>query len=171
MIIKLLLLLLIFQFACDKQSNPFIGDDPILYLENKRGPTVTFEKQWNVRHILLIPNRIRPDAASEELINEIKNKIENGESFSELASEYSDDPGSKQEGGNLGWAGEGVYDDEFERQKLKFNKDTMRVEYDGKDLELSKRWETSGGSKNFDVHVRVKDKKDVDWIPDRDMKA
>ena len=93
----------------------------LLYLEDKRGPTVLFEKQWNVRHILLIPNRIRPDAASEELINEIKNRIENGESFSELASEYSDDPGSKQEGGNLGWAGEGVYDDEFERQMIKSN--------------------------------------------------
>ena len=93
----------------------------ILYLEDKRGPTVLFEKQWYVRHILLIPNRIRPDAASENLIKEIKNRIESGESFSELASEYSDDPGSKQEGGNLGWAGEGVYDDEFERQMIKSN--------------------------------------------------
>tara|TARA_X000000950_G_scaffold226247_1_gene273049 strand:+ start:4281 stop:5528 length:1248 start_codon:yes stop_codon:yes gene_type:complete len=93
----------------------------ILFLEDKRGPTVMFEKQWDVRHILLIPNRIRPDTASENLINEIKNKIESGESFSELASEYSDDPGSKQEGGNLGWAGEGVYDDEFERQMIKSN--------------------------------------------------
>ena len=93
----------------------------ILYLEDKRGPTVLFEKQWDVRHILLIPNRIRPDAASENLIKEIKNRIESGESFSELASEYSDDPGSKQEGGNLGWAGEGVYDDEFERQMIKSN--------------------------------------------------
>lgn len=93
----------------------------ILYLEDKRGPTVLFEKQWEVRHILLIPNRIRPDAASENLIKEIKNRIESGESFSELASEYSDDPGSKQEGGNLGWAGEGVYDDEFERQMIKSN--------------------------------------------------
>lgn len=93
----------------------------ILYLEDKRGPTVMFEKQWDVRHILLIPNRIRPDAASEKLINKIKNRIESGESFSELASEYSDDPGSKQEGGNLGWAGEGVYDDEFERQMIKSN--------------------------------------------------
>ena len=93
----------------------------ILYLEDKRGPTVMFEKQWDVRHILLIPNRIRPDAASEKLINEIRDRIESGESFSELASEYSDDPGSKQEGGNLGWAGEGVYDDEFERQMIKSN--------------------------------------------------
>lgn len=93
----------------------------MLYLEDKRGPTVKFEKQWDVRHILLIPNRIRPDEASEKLIKEIKNRIESGESFSELASEYSDDPGSKQEGGNLGWAGEGVYDDEFERQMIKAN--------------------------------------------------
>ena len=101
----------------------------ILYLEDKRGPTVLFEKQWNVRHILLIPNRIRPDAASEELINQIKNRIESGEDFGELASEYSDDPGSKQEGGNLGWAGEGVYDDEFERQMIKANQNEITAPF------------------------------------------
>ena len=93
----------------------------LLFLEDKRGPTVTFEKQWEVRHILLIPNRIRPDEASEKLIEEIKERIEAGESFATLASEYSDDPGSKQEGGRLDWAGEGVYDDEFERQIKKSN--------------------------------------------------
>jgi peptidyl-prolyl cis-trans isomerase SurA len=93
----------------------------ILFLEDKRGPTVTFEKQWKLRHILLIPNRIRPDEASEKLIGELKARIENGESFEALASEYSDDPGSKQEGGVLDWAGEGVYDEEFERQMKKSN--------------------------------------------------
>ena len=93
----------------------------LLFLEDKRGPTVTFEKQWDVRHILLIPNRIRPEDASEALITELKKRIQSGDSFADLASEYSDDPGSKQEGGNLGWAGEGVYDDEFERQMIKSN--------------------------------------------------
>lgn len=93
----------------------------LLFLEDKRGPTVTFEKQWDVRHILLIPNRIRPDDASEALITDLKKRIQSGDSFADLASEYSDDPGSKQEGGNLGWAGEGVYDDEFERQMIKSN--------------------------------------------------
>ena len=93
----------------------------LLFLEDKRGPTVTFEKQWDVRHILLIPNRIRPDDASETLITDLKKRIQSGDSFADLASEYSDDPGSKQEGGNLGWAGEGVYDDEFERQMIKSN--------------------------------------------------
>ena len=49
----------------------------ILYLENKRGPTVTFEKQWNVRHILLIPNRIRTETDSEDKIIEIREQIIN----------------------------------------------------------------------------------------------
>ena len=57
----------------------------LLFLEDKRGATVTFEKQWKVRHILLIPNRIRPDEASEKLIGELKARIENGESFEALA--------------------------------------------------------------------------------------
>ena len=105
-------------------SNLKIGDisqpiqsgagEHILYLENKRGPTVTFEKQWNVRHILLIPNRIRTESDSEAKIIDIRNQIIGGASFSELAAEFSDDPGSKQEGGNLGWAGDGLYAPEFE---------------------------------------------------------
>ena len=33
----LFLVLCIIQFSCDKQSNPFIGDDPVFYLENMTG--------------------------------------------------------------------------------------------------------------------------------------
>ena len=87
----------------------------ILYLDDERGPMVTFEKQWEVRHILLIPNRIRDENDSEDTIKEIRNRIVSGESFGELAREFSDDPGSKQEGGRLDWAPEGTYAPEFEK--------------------------------------------------------
>ena len=87
----------------------------ILYLDDKRGPMVTFEKQWEVRHILLVPNRIRDENDSEDAITEIRNRIISGESFGELAREFSDDPGSKQEGGRLDWAPEGTYAPEFEK--------------------------------------------------------
>ena len=49
------------------------------------------------------------------LLQEIRNRIISGESFGELAREFSDDPGSKQEGGRLDWAPEGTYAPEFEK--------------------------------------------------------
>ncbi len=97
----------------------------ILYLENKRGPMVTFEKQWDVRHILLIPNRIRDEESSESALDAIRERIIAGESFSELAREFSDDPGSKQEGGNLGWAGQGKYAPEFEEKMINSDLNTI----------------------------------------------
>mgnify|MGYP001279074326 FL=1 len=97
----------------------------VLYLNDKRGPMVTFEKQWEVRHILLIPNRIRDENASEDAIVEIRNRVISGESFSELAREFSDDPGSKQEGGRLDWSPEGTYAPEFERVMTELNENQL----------------------------------------------
>ena len=97
----------------------------ILYLDDKRGPMVTFEKQWEVRHILLIPNRIRDENSSEDAITEIRNRIISGESFGELARAFSDDPGSKQEGGRLEWAPEGTYAPEFEKVMTESNENEI----------------------------------------------
>jgi peptidyl-prolyl cis-trans isomerase C len=46
-----------------------------------------------------------PDpAAKEQLAEQVLQRIKNGEDFGELAKQYSDDPGSKDKGGDLGWA-------------------------------------------------------------------
>ena len=68
-----------------------------------------------VRH-LLIP--IKPSEKEKEKtvleLNDIKNKIIKGKSFSEMAIKHSEDPGSKENGGSLGWVNRGSLVKEFE---------------------------------------------------------
>jgi len=45
----------------------------------------------------------RDEAQALALITEIQQKLSAGEDFAELAKQYSDDPGSKDQGGDLGW--------------------------------------------------------------------
>ena len=87
----------------------------LLKLVDKKGPFVQYEDQWSSRHILLIPSAIRDEETTEKEINNVRDRIIDGESFSELAKEFSEDPGSAQQGGELGWLGSGVLADEFEK--------------------------------------------------------
>ncbi|WP_396622971.1 SurA N-terminal domain-containing protein [Marinobacter sp. W-8] len=50
----------------------------------------------------------------QETLGTIQQRLEDGESFAVLAEEYSVDTVSAQEGGDLGFAGRGVYDEAFE---------------------------------------------------------
>jgi peptidyl-prolyl cis-trans isomerase SurA len=71
--------------------------------------------QTKVRH-LLVP--VTPsDSAKKEtfaLLIKIKSEINEGRSFSELAKEYSEDPGSRTSGGELGWVTRGSLVKAFE---------------------------------------------------------
>jgi peptidyl-prolyl cis-trans isomerase SurA len=87
----------------------------ILKLKEKRGPLVQYENQWLSRHILLSPSTIRDEESTKEELDSIRTRIINGASFSELAEEYSEDPGSAKQGGELGWLGKGVLAAEFEK--------------------------------------------------------
>ena len=87
----------------------------ILKLKEKRGPLVQYENQWLSRHILLSPSTIRDEESTKEELDSIRTRIINGASFSELAEEYSEDPGSAKQGGELGWLGKGVLATEFEK--------------------------------------------------------
>jgi foldase protein PrsA len=50
----------------------------------------------------------------EKTAKEIKAKLDKGEDFAKLAKEYSQDPGSAQKGGDLGWFGPGKMVKAFE---------------------------------------------------------
>lgn len=50
-----------------------------------------------------------------EQISELRERIQNGESFAKLAQDYSNDPFSAARGGDLGYSDRGAYEDTFER--------------------------------------------------------
>lgn len=87
----------------------------ILKLEEQRGRFVKNEDQWYARHILLIPSTIRDDEATIQELENIRQKIIDGEDFAKMANDYSEDPGSAKSGGELGWYGKGVFAAEFEK--------------------------------------------------------
>lgn len=70
----------------------------------------TLEGQIRASHILV---------ADEATAKEVKKKLAAGEKFEDLAAEYSTDPGSGQNGGDLGWFGEGAMVKEFQDAAFK----------------------------------------------------
>ena len=86
----------------------------ILKLTDKRGNTVKFLDQTLARHILVQPSEIRTENQAEILINDIFKRLKEGEDFKQLARQFSEDPGSKMDGGELGWSNPGDYDPAFE---------------------------------------------------------
>lgn len=86
----------------------------LIRLNETRGVTGRSEIQQNqVRHILIQPNEILDESAAQQKIEDIRARIINGEDFSDLAKLNSDDPGSGNLGGDLGWTEPGTFVPEF----------------------------------------------------------
>src|SRR6202035_1086079 len=64
----------------------------------------TQPEQRRVRHILLQVADPKEDAAVKAKAESILKRIQGGEDFSKLAKEFSQDTGSAQQGGDLGWS-------------------------------------------------------------------
>lgn len=87
----------------------------ILKLLDKRGKNVQMVvKQTRARHILVKTNEVVADADARNRLLQLKERIENGANFAELAKLHSDDL-SAGKGGELGWLNPGDTVPEFER--------------------------------------------------------
>jgi peptidyl-prolyl cis-trans isomerase D len=87
------------------------------YYEQNLKSEFSHPEKIHVRHILIA---VAPDASAAEKAaakakaQELLQKIKNGASFTELAKDNSDDPGSKQNGGDLGFISKGELVKPFE---------------------------------------------------------
>ena len=70
--------------------------------------------QVNVRHILVTPNEIIDDETAKQRLEDAIKRIGEGEDFGEIAKLLSDDPGSANNGGEMGWTGPGTFVAEFD---------------------------------------------------------
>ncbi len=86
----------------------------IVKVDNLRSAVERSEiKQAKIRHILISPNAIIDDATAKQRLEDAIEKIRGGEDFGEQAKLLSDDPGSANLGGDLGWAETTTFAPEF----------------------------------------------------------
>lgn len=94
-----------------KSSNGF----HILKLNDKRGLDATLSvTQTHARHILIKTNELTSEADARNRLLQLKERIDNGVKFDELARLHSED-GSASKGGDLGWINPGDTVPDFEK--------------------------------------------------------
>ena len=87
----------------------------IVKIINKRSADSTLiVEQTNTRHILMKLNEVVSEQEAKQKMDALKERLDNGEDFAELARQYSED-GSANEGGTLGWVNPGDTVPEFEK--------------------------------------------------------
>ncbi len=85
-----------------------VSDEALQELYQKQ--IANLSEQRRAAHILIEGN----DPKAKSTLEGISKRLQAGEDFAALAKEFSQDPGSASEGGDLGFAGRDVYDPAFE---------------------------------------------------------
>jgi len=89
-----------------------VSDEELQELYQKQ--IANLAEQRRAAHILIETGGELSDDEAKVKIEEIAARVKNGDDFAAVAKEESQDPGSANEGGDLGFAGPGVYDPAFE---------------------------------------------------------
>lgn len=89
----------------------------ILKIEDVKGLETVAVTEVNARHILIKPTVILSDEGVQKDLKEITQRIKSGKAtFAEMAQQYSQDPGSAAQDGELGYQTSEIYVPEFKHQ-------------------------------------------------------
>jgi peptidyl-prolyl cis-trans isomerase D len=99
------------------QGAPQVSDAEIQQYYQSHQKDYQVDDQVKVRHILIKVdgNDPKADAAAKAKAQHILDELHHGGDFAKLAKENSDDPGSKEQGGELGFIKHGVTVPEFDQ--------------------------------------------------------
>lgn len=89
----------------------------LIRLNDRRGQATerNVVAQTHVRHILIRPNEVTTASEARLRLERLRERIEGGEDFAELARAHSDDRASATKGGDLGWVSPGEMVADFDR--------------------------------------------------------
>ena len=129
-----------------------------------------YKPEIKARHILV---------EDEATAKEVKKKLDEGAKFEDLAKEYSKDPGSATEGGDLGWFGPGKMVPEFEEgaYKLKVNEISEPVKSENgyhiiqvTEKKEKKSFEEMKEKMEYEVKVSKLDQEQIQKAMERELK-
>lgn len=104
---------LVIQTFLDKKASQAVSEDQLRAAYNEEVKKQAGKKEVRARHILV---------SSEDQAEEIKEKLDDGEKFEDLAKQLSTDKGSAVSGGDLGYFTEGEMVPEFTKAAFELKK-------------------------------------------------
>lgn len=122
------------ELSLDDMAKDYVPDEAALRKAYDADPTrFRTEPERRVRHILIPVAPNGDEAAARAKAADVARQLAGGADFAALARKYSGDPGSAQNGGELGWAGKGTYAEPFEAAVFSLQKgqvsDPVRTEF------------------------------------------
>jgi Parvulin-like peptidyl-prolyl isomerase len=91
----------------------------IIKLLDVRGGSKHMVDQTHARHILIRTNELMSNEEARIRLEQLRDRILDGEDFAQLARAHSDDTASATRGGDLGWVNPGDLEARFEEQMKK----------------------------------------------------
>lgn len=110
-----------------------VTDEELQEEYNHYVKSVEGEERRRASHILVEVNDDRSEEEAKARIEEAKAKLDAGEDFADVAKSYSDDSATAANGGDLDFAGRGIYDSAFENALFSLKEgsvsDVVRTEF------------------------------------------
>lgn len=97
------------------QDKVKVTPEAVQALYDERVKSLSASEERHAAHILIVVNDKTTDAKAKAKIDDLAKQLAAGANFAALAKANSQDPGSAAQGGDLGYAGRGMFVPEFEQ--------------------------------------------------------